>query len=136
LFAGWRNGWLTRNSKNAGEQNVIPLISSEAHTALRPKDKTVENKAITQPALEQHISYAPEKTSMPFLASNESARPKHKALQKKIKPLLSSVPVTIITADLVPPQKDNGSINKDLIPAPDAGKEKKDIADKSDQSNE
>src|SRR5438270_3025711 len=43
LFAGWHNGWLPVN-KNSGEQTVMPLVSSESHTAFKEKAKPVENK--------------------------------------------------------------------------------------------
>ena len=118
LFMGWQRGWFPGHHTDATESVVVPLISSESHTA---KAKHIAHSTPTKKQEEQQqpivLSDAPVESSTteltPAVSRTTTPVVKEKKVTRKVsKPIITPVVIKqdAITPDLIPAKQDEAAL--------------------------
>ena len=128
LFMGWQRGWFPGHHTDASESVVVPLISSESHTAkakhIAHSDPIIKQEQVQQPIV---ISDAPVQTTEFTPAVSRTTTPvvKEKRSTRKVsKPIITPVVIKqdAITPNLIPAKQDEASIKSDVVPISEPAK--------------
>lgn len=121
LFMGWQRGWLPVNHTSSSESVIVPLISSESHTAKASQHIVHTTPVIKQEETPVTYSDAPVQTAEMTTVVNTPVSPviKQKRTTKKAAKPIIAPPVIkqeTITPDLIPAQQDDASLKTNPVP--------------------
>ena len=129
LFIGWQRGWFPIHHTDASQTVVVPLISSESHTA-KGRHTSHSAPVIKQEQQPTVLSDAPvEAASAPAgistteltqaVSRNTTSVVKERKTTKKVSKPIIAPPVIkqeAITPDLIPAKTDDAAIKTEIVP--------------------